>query len=62
MKFIKNILSKDQPESAKRFFGGLGFISATVVICGWSHNDITTLLYVSAGLLGLGLLDKLKNN
>lgn len=56
------MLSKDQPESAKRFFGGIGYIASIVVICGWSHNDITTLLYVSAGLIGLGILDKLKNN
>ena len=62
MKFLKSILSKDQPESAKRFFGGIGFIVAIVYIGFFAHDLINQLLFTSATLIGLGILDKKDEN
>jgi formate/nitrite transporter FocA (FNT family) len=41
------------PESSKRLFGAIGFITAIIYIAVWGHELIETLLYVSAALLGL---------
>jgi hypothetical protein len=59
--FFKNIFLKDKSESSKRVFGGLGMFACIVVICIFKQEFLRELLYVSAGLLGLGLLDKMKN-
>jgi hypothetical protein len=59
--FIKNIFLKDSPESSKRFFGGIGFISSIVFIGVFDHSLISTLLYVSATLIGLGIVDGVVN-
>lgn len=56
--FIKASLTKDSPESSKRLFGSIGFISAIVMITIWQHDLISELLFTSAGLIGLGILDK----
>ena len=58
--FFKNIFLKDKPESSKRFFGAIGFIAATAVICVFQQQMVDELLYTSAALLGLGILDKIK--
>ena len=58
IQFIKNIFSADKSESAKRFFGAIGFICAIVFIAIWAHNLIDELLYISAALIGLGILDR----
>jgi len=50
---------KDQPESSKRFFGGLGFC-VSIVYVGFNPSQIDTLIYASTALLGLGILDKMK--
>jgi hypothetical protein len=61
MNFFKNMFSKDQPESAKRFFGGLGFTAAIVVICFLSRENIVHLLDVSALLIAGGIVENLIN-
>jgi hypothetical protein len=55
--FIKNIYQKDSPESSKRFFGSIGFITSIVFIGVFDHSLISTLLYVSTTLIGLGVVD-----
>ena len=60
--FFKNMFSKDQPESAKRFFGGLGFTAAIVVICFYSQKDIIALLNVSALLIAGGIIENFINS
>lgn len=57
--FFKNIFLKDQPESSKRFFGGVGMVACTFVICVFKQEYLRELLYTSASLLGLGILDKI---
>lgn len=59
-KFLRNILSKDSPESSKRLFGAIGFLSSIVFIAIWQHEMINELLYVSSALIGLGILDRFK--
>ncbi len=58
---INNIFRKDQPESSKRFFGGIGFIAGVLVICIFQQDFIRELLYTSATLLGIGITDSLIN-
>ena len=62
MNFLKNIFNSQSEVSSKRLFGGIGFISSIVFIGVFDHNLISTLLYVSAALLGLGILDKFGGN
>ena len=59
IEFISNALKQGKDESSKRLFGAIGFICAIFFIAIWGHEYINELLYVSAGLLGLGILDKL---
>ena len=59
--FLKNIFLKNKPESSKRFFGAVGFVAATFVICIFKQDLIDQLLYTSAALMGMGILDNLKN-
>lgn len=59
-KFLRNILSKDSPESSKRLFGAIGFLLSIVFIAIWQHEMINELLYVSSALIGLGILDRFK--
>lgn len=56
--FIKSALSKDSPESSKRLLGAIGYISGIIMIAIWRHDLISELLFTSAGLIGLGILDK----
>ena len=58
IQFIKNVFSAESPTSSKRFFGSIGFICAIVFIAIWAHNLIDELLYISAALIGLGILDR----
>ena len=51
--FIKGIFESDQPQSSKRVFGAIGFLTAIIFIAIWQHDLIQTLLLVSCGLLGL---------
>lgn len=53
LSWLKNVHSIGASESAKRLYGAIGFIVAIVYIAIWDHDSIVTLLYVSAGLLGL---------
>lgn len=55
--FLSRIYSKDDPDSSKRFFGSIGYLCSTFVICLCKQDLINELLYVSAGLIGLGILD-----
>jgi len=57
--FIRNIFLKDQPESSKRFFGGIGF-ACSIVFVWFNPSELSTLIYASTALLGLGILDKMK--
>lgn len=59
--FLKNLFLKNKPESSKRFFGAVGFIAATLVICIFKQNLIDQLLYTSAALMGMGILDETFN-
>ena len=59
--FFKNIFLKNKPESSKRFFGAVGFIAATLVICIYQQQMINELLYTSAALMGMGILDETFN-
>jgi hypothetical protein len=59
MTFLRNIFTSDKPESSKRFFGAIGYISAIVAIFVWRHDLVETLLFVSAGLLGLDSITKI---
>lgn len=58
--FIKNIFLKDKPESSKRIFGAIGFICSIIFIAIWERDLTNELLYTSAALLGLGILDRFK--
>jgi len=57
--FLSNIFNADKPESSKRFFGSIGFISSIVFIGLWEHELIDELMYVSAMLIGLETVTKL---
>ena len=58
--FIKNIFLKSTDESSKRVFGAIGFICAIFFIALFDHKLIAELMYTSAALLGLGILDRKK--
>lgn len=59
--FISKLLSSGDEISSKRFFGAVMLIYAMLLI--WlerQHDSINDLLYIGAGLLGLGLVDKIR--
>lgn len=58
-KFFLNLIQKDTPESSKRFCGMVGFMAAATVICVFKQQFLCELLYTSAGLMGLGIFDKI---
>ena len=60
--FFKGIFNKDSPESSKRFFGAIGYLAAIVAIFVWRRDLVETLLFVSAGLLGLDTITKAFKN
>ena len=73
--FVKSLLSKEGSISSKRFWGSIITLSAIIltylqILCGDPTNDIqTNKLYLTTSLyffgstcLGLGLIDKSKNN
>lgn len=47
--------------SSKRVFGAIGYLCAIAMIAIWKHELIQELLYTSAALLGLGILERFKN-
>lgn len=57
--FIKQMLSGNSDVSSKRTMGVIGYLTGLVFVGVFDHDLISTVLYVSAGLLGLGVLDKL---
>lgn len=56
---LKEIHSSGSSLSSKRFYGAIGFLCSIVFIAVWQHNLINELLFTSAALLGLGILDKI---
>lgn len=60
--YFLNFLNKSTDQSSKRLFGAIGFICAIIGIFIWERNLLEQLLYVSAALLGLGVLDKFGKN
>lgn len=64
--FIGNLFIVNSGKSSKRFFGSI--ILMSVLVHALIQNDfsenkldiLTTLIYVGAALLGLGILDKFK--
>jgi hypothetical protein len=59
MNTFKNFFLKSTDESSKRLNGTIGYLAATLVICIFKQEFIPELLYTSAALLGLGILDKI---
>ena len=51
-KFMQGVYSSGSPESSKRFFGSIGWISVIVIIFIWRLDLTETLLYVSMALIG----------
>lgn len=58
--FIKDMLSGNSDVSSKRVMGVTGYLACIVVICVWKQDMLSQLLYTSAALIGLGILDKIK--
>jgi len=56
--FIKGIHCEgpEYPESAKRFYGGIGFIVAAIYIALWNHSLIEVLLITSATMITGGAI------
>ena len=52
-KFLRGVFTAGSPESSKRFFGAIGWLSAIVIIYIWRLDLTETLLFVSAALIGL---------
>ena len=48
---IANTHRKDSKESAKRFYGGLGFICSIVFVGIWAHDLIAELMITSATMI-----------
>lgn len=57
--FIRDMLSGGSDVSSKRVMGVIGYLTGLVFVGVFDHELISTVIYVSAGLLGLGILDKL---
>ena len=55
---MQGVYSSGSPESSKRFFGSIGWLSAIVIIYIWRRDLTETLLYVSAALIGLEVILK----
>ena len=55
---MQGVYSSGSPESSKRFFGSIGWLSAIVIIYIWRIDLTETLLYVSASLIGLEVILK----
>lgn len=60
---VKEIHSaEDGKWSSKRVYGAIGFISVIVFVAIWQHDLISELMFTSAALLGLGILDRWSKN
>lgn len=57
--YTAKFLNKETEQSSKRLLGAIGFICAIIFIGIWKRDLTESLLYTSAALLGLGILDKL---
>lgn len=51
--FIIKMHSADSSLSAKRVYGGFGFIVCVVTISIWKQDFLSELLYTSVGMIGL---------
>jgi hypothetical protein len=60
LKYLKLIHSAMSDVSSKRFYGGIVVIVTLVMICIFRHGDLYYTFLGGCGLLGLGILDKLK--
>lgn len=56
--FLLNMFSSRSDTSSKRVNGTIGWLAAIVMIAVWEHGLIETLLYVSAGMIGFGAVEK----
>lgn len=59
--FVSHLFSAGDNVSSKRFFGALMLTYAMLLI--WlnrTHEAINDLLYIGAGLIGLGIVDKIR--
>lgn len=52
-KFLKDMFSSGDSVSAKRVFGGIGFVCSIAFIAIWNRDLIDMLLITSASLIGL---------
>lgn len=64
--FLIKVHSKGESESAKRFYGGLCIVFGIIGKFAACDNPeaskcFDVLLYIGAGLLGLGVFEKLKS-
>lgn len=55
--YLKVLFSKSDTASLKRWLGFLGFVEVMILVIFYPEY-ISELLYVSAGLIGLTVLDK----
>jgi hypothetical protein len=53
IKWLNSVHSSGTPESAKRFYGAIGFLSSICIIAFSQPQYADILLYTSAALLGL---------
>lgn len=53
IEIFKDIHSNSGKISAKRFYGGVGFIACIIMICVLKHDLIAELMYTSASMIGL---------
>ena len=59
--YLKTLFSKSDTASLKRWLGFLGFVEVMILVIFYPEY-ISELLYVSAGLIGLTVLDKWSPN
>jgi len=57
LEYLKALFSKSDTASLKRWLGFLGFVEVMILVIFYPEY-ISELLYVSAGLIGLTVLDK----
>lgn len=59
LSYLKEIHSSSSDASAKRFYGGIGFLMTAITIISAEHGQLGNLLITSAGLIGLGVVETL---
>ena len=59
-KVALSLISARGELSTKRFWGSIGMIVSLILICkGMDNATVRALLFTSAGLIGLGIADKI---